>query len=80
MAHKIERDSRWNDSSQQQLEIASSTEEQCCGTLCQMNTEQIDNLNTFKRKLKIRLKEINNFQFEKDAILINNKKDIFICY
>ena len=36
--------------------------------------KQIDNLNTFKRKL--RLKEINNFQYEKEAILINNKKDI----
>ena len=42
--------------------------------------KQIDNLNTFKRKLKTRLKEINNFQFEKEAILINNKKDIFIYY
>ena len=42
--------------------------------------KQIDNLNTFKHKLKTRLKEINNFQFEKDAILINTKKDIFIYY
>ena len=42
--------------------------------------KQIDNLNIFKRKLKTRLKEINNFQFEKEAILINNKKDIFIYY
>ena len=31
--------------------------------------KQIDNLNTFKRKLKTRLKEINNFQFEKEATL-----------
>ena len=38
--------------------------------------KQIDNLNIFERKLKTRLKEINNFQFEKEAILINNKKDI----
>ena len=42
--------------------------------------KQIGNLNTFKHKLKTRLKEINNFQFEKEAILINNKKDIFIYY
>ena len=42
--------------------------------------KQIDKLNTFKRKLKTRLKEINNFQFEKEAILINNKKDILIYY
>ena len=40
--------------------------------------KQIDNLNIFNRKLKTRLKEINNFQFEKEAILINYKKDIFI--
>ena len=38
--------------------------------------KQIGNLNTLKRKLKTRLKEINNFQFEKEAVLINNKKDI----
>ena len=31
--------------------------------------KQIDNLNTFKRKLKTGLKEISNFQFEKEAIL-----------
>ena len=42
--------------------------------------KQIDNLNTFKRELKTGLKEINNFQFEKKAILINHKKDIFIYY
>ena len=40
--------------------------------------KQIDNLNAFKRKLKTILKEINNFQFKKEAILINNKIDIFI--
>ena len=40
--------------------------------------KQIGNLNTFKHKLKTTLKEINNFQFEKEAILINNKNDIFI--
>ena len=40
--------------------------------------KQIDNLNTFKRKLKTRLNEINNFRFETKAILIKNKKDIFI--
>ena len=38
--------------------------------------KQVDNLNTFKRKLKTRLKEINNFQFVKEAIFITNKKDI----
>ena len=31
--------------------------------------KQIDNLNTFERKLKTGLKEISNFQFEKEAIL-----------
>ena len=41
---------------------------------------QIDNLNTFKRKLKTRLKEVNNFQFEKEAILINNKKIIRVFF
>ena len=42
--------------------------------------KQIDNLTTFKRELKTRLKEINNFESEKEDILINNKKNIFIYY
>ena len=41
--------------------------------------KQITNL-TFKQKLKTELKLINDFNFDKEAIMINNKRENFTYF
>ena len=42
--------------------------------------KQITNLTTFKQKLKTELKLINDFNFDKEAIMINNKRGNFTYF
>ena len=42
--------------------------------------KQITNLTTFKQKLKTELKLINDFNFDKEAIMINNKRENFTYF
>ena len=46
----------------------------------QDSLKQITNLTTFKQKLKTELKLINDFNFDKEAIMINNKRDNFTYF
>ena len=42
--------------------------------------KQITNLTTFKQKLKTEIKLINDFNFDKEAIMINNKRENFTYF